>query len=182
MNKNIIIAILLIIVFLFLKDKSTYIGQPSVIVDTDTVYQQKTFTKFIKGKSIPFVVLDTTYIIDQVHDTITIVKDYNQVKVYSDTIKVDTLGYAYIQDTISQNKIQGRSFKAEISEKTIYVTKTITQKPKNEVYLGVLGDLSTFDNKVGLGLGLGYKTAKNGLFTINATTNNYSLGYYIKLF
>ena len=182
MYKNIVIAILVIIVFLFIKDKSSYIGQPSVIIDTDTVYQQKTFTKYIKGKSIPFVVLDTTYLIDEVHDTITIVKDYNQVKVYSDTMRIDSLGYAYIQDTISQNKIQGRSFKAEISEKTIYVTKTITPKPKKEVYLGVLGDLRAFDNKVGLGLGLGYKTAKNGLFTINATTNHYSFGYYKKLF
>jgi hypothetical protein len=182
MYKNIVIAILVIIVFLFIKDKSEYIGQPAVIVDTDTVYQQKTFTKFIKGKSIPFVVLDTIYNIDEVHDTITIVKDYNQVKVYSDTMRIDSLGYAYIQDTISHNKIQGRGFKAEISEKTIYVTKTITPKPKSEVYLGVLGDLRAFDNKVGLGLGLGYKTAKNGLFTINATTNHYSLGYYIKLF
>lgn len=182
MYKNIVIAILVIIVFLFIKDKSQYIGKPSVIVTTDTVYQQKTFTKFTKGKSIPFVVLDTTYVIDEVHDTITIVKDYNQVKVYSDTMRIDSLGYAYIQDTISQNKIQGRGFKAEISEKIIYVTKTIIPKPKNEVYLGVLGDLRRFDNKVGLGLSLGYKTAKNGLFTINATTNQYSLGYYKKLF
>jgi hypothetical protein len=182
MYKNIVIAILVIIVFLFIKDKSEYIGNPSVIIDTDTVYQQKTFVKYKKGESIPFVVLDTTYLIDEVHDTITIVKDYNQAKVYSDTIRIDTLGYAYIQDTISQNKIQGRGFKAEINEKTIYVTKTIIPKPKNEVYLGILGDLRSFDNKVGLGLGLGFKTAKNGLFTINATTNQYSLGYYKKLF
>jgi hypothetical protein len=182
MYKNIVIAILVIIVFLFIKDKSEYIGQSSVIVDTDTVYQQKTFTKYIKGKSIPFVVLDTIYNIDEVHDTITIVKDYNQVKVYSDTMRIDSLGYAYIQDTISQNKIQGRSFKTEINEKTIYVTKTIIPKPKKEVYLGVIGDLRAFDNKLGLGLGLGYKTPKNGLFTINATTNHYSLGYYKKLF
>ena len=182
MYKNIVIAILVIIVFLFIKDKSDYIGQPSVIVDTDTVYQQKTFTKFIKGKSIPFVVLDTIYKIDEVHDTIKILSDYSRVYSYSDTIRIDTLGYAYIQDTISHNKIQGRGFKAEISEKTIYVTKTITPKPKKEVYLGVLGDLRAFDNKVGLGLGLGFKTANKGLFTINATTNNYSLGYYIKLF
>jgi hypothetical protein len=182
MYKNIVIGILVIIVFLFIKDKSEYIGNPSVIIDTDTVYQEKTFVKYKKGESIPFVVLDTTYLIDEVHDTITIVKDYNQAKVYSDTIRIDTLGYAYIQDTISQNKIQGRGFKAEISEKTIYVTKTIIPKPKNEVYLGVLGDLRSFDNKVGLGLGLGFKTAKNGLFTINATTNQYSLGYYKKLF
>jgi hypothetical protein len=125
MYKNIVIAILVIIVFLFIKDKSAYIGQPSVIVDTDTVYQQKTFTKYIKGKSIPFVVLDTIYNVDVVHDTIKIISDYNRVYSYSDTIRIDTLGYAYIQDTISQNKIQGRSFKAEINEKTIYVTKTI---------------------------------------------------------
>jgi hypothetical protein len=182
MYKNIVIAILVIIVFLFIKDKSSYIGQPSVIIDTDTVYQQKTFTKFIKGKSIPFVVLDTTYLIDEVHDTITIVKDYNQVKVYSDTMRIDSLGYAYIQDTISQNKIQGRGFSANFNLPTITITKVITPKPKSEVYLGVIGDLRAFDNKVGLGLGLGYKTAKNGLFTINATTNHYSLGYYIKLF
>jgi hypothetical protein len=182
MYKNIVIAILVIIVFLFIKDKSEYIGQPSVIIDTDTVYQQKTFTKFIKGKSIPFVVLDTTYLIDEVHDTITIVKDYNQVKVYSDTMRIDSLGYAYIQDTISQNKIQGRGFSANFNLPTITITKVITPKPKSEVYLGVIGDLRAFDNKVGLGLGLGYKTAKNGLFTINATTNHYSLGYYIKLF
>jgi hypothetical protein len=182
MYKNIVIAILVIIVFLFIKDKSEYIGQPSVIVDTDTVYQQKTFTKYIKGKSIPFVVLDTIYNVDVVHDTIKIISDYNRVYSYSDTIKIDTLGYAYIQDTISQNKIQGRSFKAEINEKTIYVTKTIIPKPKKEFYLGVIGDLRAFDNKLGLGLGLGYKTAKSGLFTINATTNHYSLGYYKKLF
>jgi hypothetical protein len=182
MYKNIVIAILVIIVFLFIKDKSKYIGQPSVIIDTDTVYQQKTFTKFIKGKSIPFVVLDTIYNIDEVHDTITIVKDYNQVKVYSDTMRIDSLGYAYIQDTISHNKIQGRSFSANFNLPTITITKVITPKPKKEVYLGVLGDLRAFDNKVGLGLSLGYKTAKNGLFTINATTNHYSLGYYKKLF
>jgi hypothetical protein len=182
MYKNIVIAILVIIVFLFIKDKSSYIGQPSVIIDTDTVYQQKTFTKYIKGKSIPFVVLDTIYNIDEVHDTITIVKDYNQAKVYSDTIRIDSLGYAYIQDTISHNKIQGRSFSANFNLPTITITKVITPKPKKEVYLGVIGDLRAFDNKVGLGLGLGYKTAKNGLFTINATTNNYSLGYYKKLF
>ena len=182
MYKNIVIAILVIIVFLFIKDKSSYIGQPSVIVDIDTVYQQKTFTKFIKGKSIPFVVLDTTYVIDEVHDTITIVKDYNQVKVYSDTMRIDSLGYAYIQDTISQNKIQGRGFSANFNLPTITITKVITPKPKNEVYLGLLGDLRALDNKVGLGLGLGFKTAKNGLFTINATTNQYSLGYYKKIF
>jgi hypothetical protein len=181
MIKNLVIVILLVIIALFIFSEPVYKGATINIVH-DTVYQQKTFTKYKKGDSIPFVVLDTTYLIDQIHDTIKIVSDYSRVYSYSDTIRIDTLGYAYIQDTISQNKIQGRSFKAEIKEKTIYVTKTITPKSKNEFYLGVLGDLRALDNKVGLGIGLGFKTSKSSLFTINATTNQYSLGYYKKLF
>jgi hypothetical protein len=181
MIKNLVIVILLVIIALFIFSEPVYKGATINIVH-DTVYQQKTFTKYRKGDSIPFVVLDTTYLIDQIHDTIKIISDYSRVYSYSDTIRIDTLGYAYIQDTISQNKIQGRSFKAEIKEKTIFVTKTITPKSKNEFYLGVLGDLRALDNKVGLGIGLGFKTPKNGLFTINATTNQYSLGYYKKLF
>ena len=181
MIKNLVIVILLVIIALFIFSEPVYKGATINIIH-DTVYQQKTFTKYRKGDSIPFVVLDTTYLIDQIHDTIKIISDYSRVYSYSDTIRIDTLGYAYIQDTISQNKIQGRSFKAEIKEKTIYVTKTITPKHKNEFYLGVLGDLRALDNKVGLGIGLGFKTSKSSLFTINATTNQYSLGYYKKLF
>ena len=179
--KDILIVLLVAVLIFFIGSDARYIKSDPIIL-SDTVYQEKTFTKYIKGKSIPFVVLDTIRLIDEVHDTITIVKDYNQLKVYSDTIRIDSLGYAYIQDTISQNKIQGRGFSANFNLPTITITKVITPKPKSEVYFGVIGDLRAFDNKVGLGLGLGYKTAKNGLFTINATTNHYSLGYYIKLF
>jgi len=180
MYKNIVIAILVIIVFLFIKDKSEYIGQPAVIVDTDTVYQQKTFTKFIKGNSIPFVVLDTIYLIDTIIDTITIVKDYNQVKVYSDTMRIDSLGYAYIQDTISRNSIIGRGFTAQIKDKVIYKTITNEQKQKNQLYLGFIGDLKHSNGQIGIGGSIALKTAKNTLYTATATMNGYSFGYYKK--
>lgn len=179
--KDVVIVLLVAVLIFFIASEARYTKTDPIII-ADTVYQEKTFTKFIKGKSIPFVVLDTIYLIDKVTDTITIVKDYNQVKVYSDTMRIDSIGYAYIQDTISQNKIQGRGFSANFNLPTITITKVIEPKPKNEVYFGLLGDLRAFDNKVGLGLGLGFKTAKNSLFTINATTNQYSLGYYKKLF
>jgi hypothetical protein len=48
--------------------------------------------------------------------------------------------------------------------------------------LGFLGDLRRFDNKLGLGVGLEFKTAKNDLFTFGVTTNQFSVGYYKKLF
>ena len=170
---TIVIAFLLIYIF-----KGRYIkNEPRIITLIDTVYQQKTFTKYKKGDSIPFVVLavDTTTI----HDTIRILQDYSFVRAYSDTIKLDSRTFI-INDTISKNKILNRGFYADISQKTIRIETIKTMPPKNELYLGFVGDLRAFDNKVGVGLGLGFKTAKNGLFTLSATTNQYSLGYYTK--
>ena len=170
---TIVIALLLIYIF-----KGRYIkNEPRIITLIDTVYQQKTFTKYKKGDSIPFVVLavDTTTI----HDTIRILQDYSFVRAYSDTIKLDSSTFI-INDTISKNKILNRGFYADISQKTIRIETIKTMPPKNELYLGFVGDLRAFDNKVGVGLGLGFKTAKNGLFTLSATTNQYSLGYYTK--
>jgi hypothetical protein len=122
--KEVVIVLLVAVLIFFISSDARY-TKVEPIVKSDTVYQQKTFTKFIKGNSIPFVVLDTIYLIDTIKDTITIVKDYNQVKVYSDTMRIDSLGYAYIQDTISQNKIQGRGFSANFNLPTITIHKLI---------------------------------------------------------
>ena len=170
---TLVIAVLLIFIF-----KGRYNGnEPMIVTHTDTIYKHDITKKYIKGDSIPFVVLgiDTTLI----HDTIRIVQDYAYVRAYSDTIKVDSSTFI-INDTISQNKILNRGFYADISQKTIKVESIRTIPSKNEVYLGILADLRAFDQKVGIGLGLGFKTAKNGLFTISATTNQYSIGYYTK--
>lgn len=177
--KEIVIVLLTAVLIFFVASDARYTKSEPVIV-TDTVYQEKTFTKFIKGNSIPFVVLDTIYIIDRFTDTITIVKDYNQVKVYSDTMRIDSIGYAYIQDTISQNKIQGRGFSANFNLPTITITKLIEQKSKNQLYLGFIGDLKHSNGQIGIGGSIALKTAKNTLYTATATMNGYSFGYYKK--
>jgi hypothetical protein len=177
--KEVVIVLLVAVLIFFIASEARYTKSEPVIV-SDTVYQQKTFTKFIKGKSIPFVVLDTIYLIDTIKDTITIVKDYNQVKVYSDTMRIDSLVYAYIQDTISRNSIIGRSFNAQIKEKVIYKTITNEQKQRNQLYLGFIGDMRHFNGQIGIGGSIALKTAKNTLYTATATMNGYSLGYYKK--
>ena len=177
--KDVVIVLLVAVLIFFVASEARYTKTDPIII-ADTVYQEKTFTKFIKGKSIPFVVLDTIYLIDKVTDTITIVKDYNQAKVYSDTIKIDSLGFAYIQDTISQNKIQGRGFSANFNLPTITITKLIEPKSKNQLYLGFIGDLRHDNGQIGIGGSIALKTAKNTLFTLNATMNGYSFGYYKK--
>jgi hypothetical protein len=175
--KDVVIVLLVAVLIFFIGSEARYTKSEPVIL-TDTVYQQKTFTKFIKGNSIPFVVLDTIYIVET--DTITIVKDYNQVKVYSDTMRIDSIGYAYIQDTISQNKIQGRGFSANFNLPTITITKLIEPKSKNQLYLGFIGDLKHSNGQIGIGGSIALKTAKNTLYTATATMNGYSFGYYKK--
>ena len=177
--RDIVIVLLVAVLIFFIGSDARYTKSEPVIV-TDTVYQEKTFTKFIKGNLIPFVVLDTIYLIDSIKDTITIVKDYNQVKVYSDTMRIDSIGYAYIQDTISQNKIQGRGFSANFNLPTITITKLIEPKSKNQLYLGFIGDLKHSNGQIGIGGSIALKTAKNTLYTATATMNGYSFGYYKK--
>ena len=179
--KNILILALIFVVLFFVLAPNDNGGDAKVITKIDTLIKHDTIRKYKKGDAIPFVVLDTIYQIDQVHDTTYIVNDYNKVKVYTDTLRINTDNYVYIQDTISENKIFGRGYNAHFTEKTIVVTNDIYHKPKNELFIGLIGDLRRFDNKIGAGVGLNYKKQKEA-YTFNFTTNNISLGFYKKLF
>ena len=154
--------------------------KPIVITKYDTIVEVKNIVKYKRGESIPFVVLDTIVKIDEVHDTIKI-SDYSRVYAYYDTLKLDSVQYVYVSDTISQNKILGRGYGGHFVDKTIRIETTKIMPPKFAVYWGVLGDYREFDKKVGFGFGLAFKMPKNGLFTLGATTNQYSIGIYKKL-
>lgn len=179
MTKNIIIVLLLAIVIFFLATKPVYKGA-SVTITTDTLYKDTVIKKWYKGDSIPYKVIDTFRVEAQKVDTAEILKRYFETKAYSDSLRIDTNNYVYIQDTISQNKIIGRGYTAKISEKTIFVTKTITPKDRSALYFGFMFDLRQDNRQLGVGVGGAFKTSKKGIITGNATTNGYSLGYYLK--
>ena len=179
MTNNIIIAILLAIIILLLATKPAYKGA-TVTVTTDTLYKDTVIKKWYKGDSIPYKVIDTFIVEAQKVDTAEILKRYFETKAYSDTLRINTDNYVYVQDTISQNKIIGRGYTANISEKTILVTKTVTPKDRSALYFGFMFDLRQDNKQLGVGVGGAFKTAKKGIVTANATTNGYSLGYYLK--
>jgi hypothetical protein len=180
--KEVVITLLVAILIFFIASNARYVkDEPTIVTHYDTVYQQKTFTKYTKGDSIPFIVLSVDSLKYTIHDTIEIIKDYLAVKVYTDTFTLDSSKFTII-DTISHNTIQNRRFVADIKERTITITNDIYHKDKNALYLGLLGDLRRFDNKLGLGVGIGFKTAKNDFFTFGASTNQFSVSYYKKIF
>ena len=178
--RDIITAILIIAVLVLVLEpkKET---KPIVVTKYDTIVEVKNIVKYKRGESIPFVVLDTIVKIDEVHDTIRIMSDYNRIYAYYDTLKLDSAQYVYVSDTISQNKILGRGYGGHFVQKEIRIQTTKIMPPKFAVYWGVLGDYREFDKKVGFGFGLAFKMPKNGLFTLGATTNQYSIGIYKKL-
>ena len=178
--KDIITAILIIAVLvLVMQPKKS--NPPIIITKYDTIVEIKNIVKYKRGQSIPFVVLDTIVKTNEVHDTIRIMSDYSRIYAYYDTLKLDSAQYVYVSDTISQNKILGRGYGGHFVQKEIRIQTTKIMPPKFAVYWGVLGDYREFDKKVGFGFGLAFKMPKNGLFTLGATTNQYSIGIYKKL-
>jgi hypothetical protein len=179
--KNILILLLVLILLFFVVGDSTYIKDDHIITRVDTLIKDTTIYKYKKGKDIPFVVLDTIYQIDEIHDTAYIVKDYREVKQYTDTLRIDTDQYVYVNDTISQNRILGRGYGGHFIQKTITIKNDIYHKPKNELFLGLVGDYNRLDQRMGVGVGVIYKKQKEG-YTFNYTTNHISVGLYKKLF
>jgi len=102
----------------------------------DTVFVETVKTEYRRGKDIQVIVEVPTYIPADV-DTLSILKDYYSKRIYSDTLRIDSLGYVAIRDTISQNRIVGRFFDARITERRITETTIVKELPKIEFYMGV---------------------------------------------
>ena len=187
----ILVAIVFVLWLLFFRD-AKYVGKSDFIdmknyrklVEVhDTVYQQKTFTKYTKGKDIQsYIILTDTL---PVHDTVRIIQDYNTTKAYIDTIKQDSNIFV-IRDTISQNKILSRSFEASLREKTIVTKQLYVEKPKNALYLGFKGNFRPSNGLVVLSPSL-MLNAKNkalmglGLDLYNNGGFGYSGSLYLKI-
>jgi hypothetical protein len=177
MIKNGLIVVLFLLAIYFMGKK-----QVSTVTKTtiDTVTVVKRFEKFTNGDKIPFKILDTIYTNTENHDTTYIIKDYEQVKEFTDSIHQDSNLFV-IKDTISKNRIIGRSFKAKIQEKTITITNNIQAKPKSALYIGFRSDLSNDMSRMEHNISLSFKTRQRGLFSVGYGMSGYSIGYAIKL-
>lgn len=114
-------------------------GKPYEVIkhDIDTVEVVKTTIKVKKGEDIYH---DTTiYVSVPLNvDTLEIIKSYFAKNVYKDTLKLgDSLGFVFIQDTISQNKIASRKYVAKVKQREIKETTIVKELPKTHIYWGL---------------------------------------------
>ena len=181
-NNILFIAIMLLVLWLYflLKLKHTDTSFDSskykkVLTLHDTMYQNVYINKYKKGDSIPYKVLDTIY--THISDTIRIISDYNQVKAYSDTIKKDSNIFV-INDTISQNRIISRGFKAKITEKTIITKEFYAEKPRYTLFWGVRGDFRPSNGLEVLSPSLMLNAKNKALIGFSVDiSKNYNVGY-----
>ena len=176
------IAIVLLVLWLYFLVKPTYIKTPldlskykKVQTIHDTLYAKVYINRYRKGDSIPYKVIDTLY--THISDTIRIVADYNQVKAYSDTIKKDSNIFV-IDDTISQNRIISRGFKADITQKTIVVREFYASKPTNTLYWGIRGSYRPLVGLEVLSPSLMLSVKNKALIGFSVDiSKNYNIGY-----
>jgi len=181
-NNILFIAIVLLVLWLYFLVKPTYIKTPldlskykKVQTIHDTLYAKVYINRYRKGDSIPYKVIDTLY--THISDTIRIISDYNQVKAYSDTIKKDSNIFV-IDDTISQNRIISRGFKADITQKTIVVREFYASKPTNTLYWGIRGSYRPLVGLEVLSPSLMLSVRNKALIGLSVDiSKNYNIGY-----
>ena len=134
--QTLIIVVLIVLLLLQRSCSSTPKEDPQVITKIETKYDTVTIntTSYIpKWKTKVITKIDTFSL---PIDTSLILKDYYAKYHYSDTLKIDSIGYAVINDTITQNKILGRDIKTNLLIPTKTITETIYLN-KRELYWGV---------------------------------------------
>lgn len=162
----------------------------------DTVEVTNTTVKKVKGDDIYHETfeIDTAFL-PPVIDTQQILKDFFAKNVFKDTLILnDSLGYVFIIDTITKNKLLERSWVAKVKSREIKKEIIVKELPKNEFYLGINGNLDKVDYLNSLGTGLIIKNKKDNIIQLNIGLSNKQInnssskltpyfggGYYWKL-
>jgi hypothetical protein len=141
-------------------------------IDTVEVEKTKVVTK--KGKDIVHEVIEHDTTIQLVNvDTAALLKDYLAKVVYKDTLKLDEgLGTIALTDTITKNRILGRTWDAKIKQREIKETLIVKEPAKMQVFYGLNAGFNKTDYVSSVGAGLVLKTKKDKLYNFNIGVNN----------
>ena len=139
-------------------------------IDTIEVVKTKVVTK--KGEDIYHETIKEV-IIPTIVDTQALLHDYFAKNIYKDTLNLpDSLGTVSLIDTITQNKILGRTFNASVKQRTIKETTIVKELPKTKVFYGLEGGFNKADVVSHLGLGVLINTKQDKMFHLGLGVAN----------
>ena len=139
-------------------------------IDTVEVVKTKVVTK--KGEDIYHETIKEVSI-PTIVDTQALLHDYFAKNIYKDTLQLpDSLGTVSLIDTITQNKILGRTFNASVKQRTIKETLIVKELPKTKVFYGFEGGFNKADVVSHLGFGVLINTKKDKIFHLGIGAAN----------
>ncbi len=143
-------------------------------IDTIEVEKIKTVTK--KGKDIVHEVIDVdTLVLKELVnvDTAALLKAYLAKVIYKDTLTLDGgLGTIALTDTITKNRILGRTWDAKVKERIIKEELIVKEPAKAQLYYGLNAGFNKEDYVSAIGAGLIFKTKKDKLYQFGVGVNN----------
>lgn len=139
-------------------------------IDTVEVVKTKVVTK--KGEDIYHETIKEVTI-PAIVDTQALLHDYFAKNIYKDTLQLpDSLGTVSLIDTITQNKILGRTFNASVKQRTVKETTVVKELPKTKVFYGLEGGFNKADVVSHLGLGVLINTKQDKMFHLGVGVAN----------
>lgn len=167
-----IIIIIALLALLFIHRIVPPTQAPNVTIIRDTVYHTNTQTipayQPVIVSSHPPSTIKEVYRPDTSY--LGLLRQYNAIlqahlstNVYRDTIRLDTVGYVAITDSIRQNHITNR--KPSYSYRVPIITNTVTieKPPSRQLYIG-----GGINNRIGVEAGLLYKDKQDMIFGVKA--------------
>jgi hypothetical protein len=143
-------------------------------IDTIEVEKVKVVTK--KGEDIVHEVIDVdTLVLKELVnvDTAALLKDYLAKVIYKDTLVLDGgLGTIALTDTITKNRILGRTWDAKVKERIIKEELIVKEPARNQLYYGLNAGFNKEDYVSAVGAGLILKTKKDKIYNLNIGVNN----------
>ena len=139
-------------------------------IDTVEVVKTKVVTK--KGEDIYHETIKEVTI-PAIVDTQALLHDYFAKNIYKDTLQLpDSLGTIAMIDTITQNKILGRTFNASVKQRVIKETTIVKELPKTKLFYGFEGGFNKADVVSHLGFGVLVNTKKDKMFHLGLGVAN----------
>ena len=195
--KEILIIGLIIVILLMRACSGDSSVQEKHIVNVDgkdyELLEQKIDTVFIEKtievpKYVPKYITKVETVTVEVPadvDSLKVVEDYYAKYIVKDTLNLTydfgpeitidslgtkpnpSLGFGFLTDTISQNKILSRKIEWNFQIPTIYNTKIVKELPKRQFYYGVGADFNKTDFIQSAKFGILYKDKKDKIFGLN---------------
>ena len=190
---SIAILILAVIIVLQRSNSSPDIIEKSIVI-RDTIWQKKDSVVFTSPKvvqTIPVKIISEKYLPDPNYDKLLLqyqelVKLHLAKNIQKDSVKIDSIGFVKVIDTVQNNIVQNRKWEYNIKYPIIKETVIQPSKKVNQLYIGggLQGNQYNMINSINGGIL--YKNKKDQLYglSIGVNTNGqvvYGLSSYWKI-